>query len=50
MKVAFEMTDILEFIQTPHGILIYQKKYECEVLKKFNMMNCNSKSIPVMVN
>jgi len=58
MKITFEITDHgtlsyflgLEFSQTLHGILMHQKKYACEVLKKFNMMDYNSTPIPVMVN
>jgi len=58
MKITFEMTDLgtlsyfldLEFVQTPHRILMHQKKYACEVLKKFDMVDCNSTPIPVMVN
>jgi len=58
MKVAFEMNDLgtlscflgLEFIQTSHRVLLHQKKYACEVLKKFNMMNCNLALVSVMVN
>jgi len=58
MKISFEMTDLealsyflgLEFVHTPHGILMHKRKYACEVLKKFNMMDCNSTPIPVMVN
>ena len=42
MKITFEMNDHgtisyffgLEFIQTPHEILMHQKKYVCEVLKE----------------
>ena len=30
--------------------LLMLKKYACEVLKKFNMMNCNSARIPAILN
>jgi len=58
MKVAFKMSDLgtlsyffdLEFVQTSYGVLLHEKKYAYEVLKKFNIMNCNSAPVPVMMN
>jgi len=58
MNLEFEMTDLgtlsyflgLEFVHTPKGILLYETNYTCEVLKKFNMVNCNAAPIPVIAN
>ena len=46
----FEMTDMgvlsyflgLEFKKTESGFLMHQSKYETEILKRFNMVECNS--------
>lgn len=58
LKAEFEMTDLghltyflgIEFAETKEGILMHQRKYILEVLKRFNMMNCNSADIPVEAN
>lgn len=31
----------LEFLQTEQGLFMRQRKYVCEVLKKFDTWNCN---------
>ena len=55
MKKEFEMTDLglmkyflgIEVSQTDDGIFICQTKYKKDVLKRFNMLNCNPTSTPV---
>ena len=32
----------MEFLRSDCGILMHQKKYSTDTLKKFNMLNCNS--------
>ncbi|KAK2991758.1 hypothetical protein RJ640_015492 [Escallonia rubra] len=57
MAKEFEMTDIglmsyylgIEVKQIDDGIFISQEAYAKEVLKKFNMENCNPISIPIEV-
>jgi hypothetical protein len=51
----FEMTNLgglkyflgLEFTRTSSGILIHQKKYVSDILKRFNMMTCNPANTPM---
>lgn len=58
IKLEFEMSNLrtlnyfvgLEFLHTPKGILLHQKKYTCEVLKRFNMEDCNVALTPVIAN
>ncbi|XP_017423576.1 uncharacterized mitochondrial protein AtMg00810-like [Vigna angularis] len=58
MKEEYDMTDLgqlsyflgLEFVQRANGILIHQRRYVNEVLKRFNMLNCNNTVVPIMVN
>jgi len=58
MKVVFENTDLriidyflgLEVVHTQSGILLHQKKYILEVLKKFNMADCIPMPTPVIAN
>lgn len=58
MKATFEMTDLgtltyflgMEFATTSDGIILHQRKYVTEVLKRFNMSGCNSITTPVEVN
>ncbi|XP_014625989.1 uncharacterized mitochondrial protein AtMg00810-like [Glycine max] len=46
----FEMSDLgelsyflgIEFVSTSKGIFMHQKKYAEDILKRFNMMECNS--------
>lgn len=55
LKSEFEMTDLgeltyflgLEFVRTETGIVLHQRKYISEVLKRFNMSDCNLASIPI---
>lgn len=55
MKSEFDMTDLgvlsyflgMEFLETAEGIVLHQKKYANDVLKRFNMMNCNPANTPV---
>ena len=54
----FEMTDPgelsyflgIEFMKTSRGIIMHQRKYITETLKKFHMQNCNSVAVPVEAN
>lgn len=58
MQTEFEMTDLgklsyflgMEFTYTTEGLILHQKKYAKELLKRFNMSNCNSAKSPVEVN
>ena len=58
LKKEFEMTDLgtllyflrMEFAYTEQGIFMHQKKYISDVLKRFNMWNCNSTETPAEVN
>ena len=51
----FEMTDMgvlsyfleLEFKKTDSGILMHQSKYATKILKRFNMVECNSAATPI---
>lgn len=55
MKDKFEMTDLghlryflgMEIIQEEGGIFLSQKKYAQDLLKRFDMVNCNSCSTPM---
>lgn len=55
LKSEFEMTDLeeltyflgLEFVKTEKGIVLHQSRYISEVLKRFNMKDCNPASTPV---
>ena len=58
MEAEFEMTDLgklsyflgMEFTYTPAGLIMHQKKYVRELLKRFNMGSCNSVTSPIDVN
>lgn len=58
MATEFEMTDLgklsyflgLEFAYTPAGLVMHQKKYIGEMLKRFNMSSCNAVANPMEVN
>lgn len=55
MKKKFEMTDLgrmkyflgLEVIQDDKGIFVSQKKYACDLLRRFQMENCQAMSTPM---
>ena len=55
MKSEFEMSDLgelsyflgIEFKRTKAGIFMHQSKYTIDVLKRFQMLDCNSVSTPV---
>nr|KYP66622.1 Copia protein [Cajanus cajan] len=55
MMQEFEMTDLgrmsyflgLEFRDTEAGLILHQKKYATEMLKRFNMLNCNAAVTPM---
>ncbi|GAU38979.1 hypothetical protein TSUD_378550 [Trifolium subterraneum] len=50
MESGFEMTDLgkltyflgMELLETPKGMILHQAKYATEILKKFEMLDCNS--------
>ncbi|GAU46952.1 hypothetical protein TSUD_281870 [Trifolium subterraneum] len=50
MESEFEMTDLgkltyilgMELLATPKGMILHQAKYATEILKKFEMLDCNS--------
>ncbi|OIV93950.1 hypothetical protein TanjilG_05653 [Lupinus angustifolius] len=55
MKAEFEMNDLgnlsyflgIEFTRSKEGILMHQRKYSNDVLKRFNMEHCNLASTPM---
>jgi len=55
MIKKFEMSDLgnliyflgIEFEMNSQGVLIHQRKYAQDVLKRFNMLNCKPISTPV---
>ncbi|KAK2440889.1 putative mitochondrial protein [Trifolium repens] len=55
LSTEFDMTNLgglryflgLEFTKTSSGLLIHQKKYVSDILKRFNMLNCNPASTPM---
>jgi len=55
MMKKFEMSDVgnltyflgIEFEMNSQGVLIHQRKYAQDVLKRFNMLNCKPISTPV---
>ena len=36
----------MEFVTTKSGIFLHQKKYATDILKRFNMLDCNSATTP----
>jgi hypothetical protein len=54
MMREFEMTDIghlsyflgIEFVKCSRGLMMHQKKYASEILKRFHMVNCNHAITP----
>ena len=58
LKSEFEVSDLgllsyfldIEFVETKDGIVMHQKKYIKEVLKRFNMDQCNKVDILVEGN
>jgi hypothetical protein len=58
MNEEFDMTDLgklnyflgLEFTETSKGLVIHQKKYITDILKRFNMLNCNPANSPMETN
>lgn len=58
MKKEYDMIDLghlsyflgLEFVQRTDGVLIHQRRYINEVLKRFNMLNCNNTVVPITAN
>jgi len=58
MKSEFEMTDLgklayflgMEYLRASKGLILHQTKYAAEILKKFNMLDCNSSITPADAN
>ncbi|GAU37763.1 hypothetical protein TSUD_102800 [Trifolium subterraneum] len=58
MSEEFDMTDLgkfqyflgLEFSNTNKGLIVHQKKYVTDVLKRFNMMDCNPANTPMEIS
>ncbi|GAU23292.1 hypothetical protein TSUD_237460 [Trifolium subterraneum] len=58
LKNEFEMSDLgklnyflgLEFLYEPNGIMLHQKKYIADVLKRFHMEHCNEAETPMEAN
>lgn len=58
MMSEFEMTNLgrltyflrMEFVKTPKGTMLHQQKYATEVLKRFNMVVCNTAATPSETN
>ncbi|XP_019435314.1 PREDICTED: uncharacterized protein LOC109341799 [Lupinus angustifolius] len=58
LKSEFEMTNLgelayflgIEFLKTPRGIIMHQRKYITDVLERFQMMNCKPASVLVEGN
>lgn len=58
LKGEFEMTDLgklsfflgMEFVETKTGMVMHQKKYITEMLKRFQMGDCNTADPPVESN
>lgn len=58
LKAEFDMTDLgvltyflgMEIQQIKEGIVLHQRKYTGDVLKRFNMQSCNPASTPVELN
>jgi hypothetical protein len=40
----------MEFTETSNGLMMHQKKYVIDILKRFNMMSCNCASTLTEVN
>ncbi|CAJ2667154.1 unnamed protein product [Trifolium pratense] len=55
LSSEFDMTNLgglkyflgLEFTKTSSGMLIHQRKYASDILKRFNMMDCNPANTPM---
>jgi len=58
MMNEFEMSDLgnltyflgMEFTEVAEGLVMHQKKYAFDILKRFSMMNCNPSSSPAETN
>lgn len=58
METKFDMTDLgilnfflgLEFVYTTKGIILHQRRYVQEVLKRFNTHKCNEVVTPIETN
>ena len=58
MMSEFEMSDLgkltyflgMEFTEVAGGLMMHQMKYASDILKRFNIMNCNPSSSPAETN
>jgi hypothetical protein len=58
MMSEFEMSDLgkltyflgMEFTEVAEGLVMHQMEYASDILKRFNMMNCNPSSSPAETN
>ncbi|CAJ2645382.1 unnamed protein product [Trifolium pratense] len=58
MMTEFEMTDLgeisyflgIEFLKTSKGLMLHQRKYAGEILKRFNMSDCTYAITPMETN
>jgi len=58
MMNEFEMSDLgnltyflgMKFTEVAEGLVMHQMKYESDILKRFNIVNCNSSSSPAETN
>ncbi|MCI32716.1 hypothetical protein A2U01_0053930, partial [Trifolium medium] len=58
MMNEFEMTDLgtisyflgIEFLNTSKGLMLHQRKYAGEILKRFNMTDCTPAITPMETN
>ena len=58
MMSGFEMSNLgkltyflgIEFTEVAEGLVMHQMKYASDILKRFNMMNCNPSSSPAETN
>jgi len=58
LKAAFKMIDLgmlsyslgMKFVYTDQGIILHQRKYINEVLKRFSTDQCNGVKVPIIGN
>ena len=54
LNKEFEMSDLgdisyflgIEFYKSGRGLMMHQRRYACEILKRFEMQDCNLTSTP----
>lgn len=58
MKSEFEMIGLgklayflgIEILRTSKGLILHQTKYATEILKRFNMLDCNSATTNILIS